>query len=108
MRSDLVEQLRDGLLTLRNSYAGTSYCMRLSGELELGNVASFAAEVTRMEDSGAEEMVVDLSQLEFIDLSGMAALASAAGRFRAAGHHLHLVGEPRRFARQGDRRAPAG
>jgi anti-anti-sigma factor len=103
-----VEQLRDGLLTLRNSYAGTSYCMSLSGELGLANVASFAAEITRMEDSGAAEMVVDVSQLEFIDPSGMAALATAERRFRAAGRDLHLLGEPRRFARHRDRRAPLG
>jgi anti-anti-sigma factor len=96
-----MEQRRDGLLTLRNSFSGTSYCMRLSGELDLENVESFAAEITRMEDSGAEETVVDLSQLEFIDPCGMAALAKAERRFRADGRHLHLLGEPRRFARHG-------
>ena len=72
------------------------------------SVESFAAEITRMEDSGAEETVVDLSQLEFIDPSGMEALADAERRFRADGRRLHLRGEPRRFARHGDRRAPAG
>lgn len=103
-----MERRRDGLLTLLNSYAGSSYCMRLSGELDLESVESFAAEITRMEDSGAEETVVDLSQLEFIDPSGMEALADAERRFRADGRRLHLRGEPRRFARHGDRRAPAG
>ncbi len=53
-----------------------------------------------MEDSGAEETVVDLSRLEFIDPSGMVALAEAERRFRADGRSLHLLGEPRRFARQ--------
>ena len=94
-----MEQRRDGLLTLSNSYAGTSYCLTLSGELDLENVDSFAAEIARMEDSGAEETVVDLSGLEFIDPSGMAALANAAWQFRSVGRHLHLLGEPRRFAR---------
>jgi anti-anti-sigma factor len=103
-----MEHRRDGLLTLRNSYAGTCYCLRLSGELDLENLDSFAAEITRMEDSGAGETVVDLSGLEFIDPSGMAALANAEWRFRAVGRHLHLLGEPRRFARHGIRTPPAG
>ncbi len=92
-----MEQRRDGLLTLRSSYAGSAYRMTLSGELDLENVESFAAEITRMEDSGAVETVIDLSHLEFIDSSGMASLARAGRHFQADGRHLRLLGKPRRF-----------
>ncbi len=93
-----MEQQRDGLLTLRSSYAGSAYRMTLSGELDLENVESFAAEITRMEDSGAVETVIDLSHLEFIEFSGMATLAKAGRRFQADGRHLRLLGKPRRFS----------
>jgi anti-anti-sigma factor len=97
-----MEQRRDGLLTLRSSYAGSAYRMTLSGELDLENVESFAAEITRMEDSGAVDTAIDLSQLEFIDSSGMAALAEAGRRFRADGRDLYIVGKPRRFSAHRD------
>lgn len=93
-----MEQRRDGLLTLRSSYAGSAYRMTLSGELDLENVESLAAEIARMDDSGAVETVIDLSQLEFIDSSGMAALAEAGRRFRADGRQLRILGQPRRFS----------
>lgn len=93
-----MEERRDGLLTLRSSYAGSAYRMTLSGELDLENIKSFAAEITRMEDSGAVETVIDLNQLEFIDSSGMATLAKAGRRFQADGRQLCILGQPRRFS----------
>jgi anti-anti-sigma factor len=94
-----VERQSDGLLALRNSYAGTSYCVTLSGELGHESLGGFRAEMLRMEDSGAEETAVDLSRLDFIDSSGMAALAETGNRFRTHGRHLRLLGRPRRFAK---------
>jgi anti-anti-sigma factor len=93
-----MEERRDGLLTLRSSYAGSAYRLTLSGELGLENAESFTAEITRMEDSGAVETAIDLSQLEFIDSSGMATLADAGRRFRAEGRQLRILGQPRRFS----------
>jgi anti-anti-sigma factor len=93
-----MEERRDGQLTLRSSYAGSAYRVTLSGELDLENVDSFTAEITRMEESGAVETAIDLSQLEFIDSSGMAALAEAGWRFQAYGRHLRILGKPRRFS----------
>lgn len=93
-----MQKRRDGLLTLLSSYAGSAYRLTLSGALDLENVESFAAEITRMEDSGAVETVIDLSHLEFIDSSGMAALAEAGRRFQADGRHLGILGEPRGFS----------
>jgi ABC-type transporter Mla MlaB component len=93
-----MEERRDGLLTLRSSYAGSAYRMTLSGKLELENVECLAAEIARMEDSGAVETAIDLSQLESIDPSGRARLAEAGRRFRADGRDLRLLGQPRRFS----------
>jgi anti-anti-sigma factor len=93
-----VERTSNGLLGLRNSFAGTSYCVTLSGELGVASLGSFSAEMLRMEESGAVETAVDLSHLDFIDSSGMAALAETGKRFRIHGGHLRLLGRPRRFA----------
>jgi ABC-type transporter Mla MlaB component len=95
-----MEHRSDGRLKLRNSFAGDSYCVTVSGRLERPGLVSFAAEITRMEDSGARQTLVDLSQVELIDAGGMAALAEAERRFRATGRQLRLRGEPRRFAHQ--------
>jgi anti-anti-sigma factor len=93
-----VERQSDGLPGLRNSFAWTSYCVTLSGERGLGSLDTFGAEILRMEESGAAETAVDLSRLNFIDSSGMAALAKTGKRFRAHGGHLRVLGRPRRFA----------
>jgi anti-anti-sigma factor len=92
-----VERQNDGPLGLRNSYAGTSYCVTLSGELGRESLGGFHEEMLRMEDSGAQETAVDLSRLDFVDPSGMAALAETGNRFRKHGRHLRLMGRPRRF-----------
>jgi anti-anti-sigma factor len=91
----------DGLLGLRNSFDGTSYCVALSGELGASGLGVFGAEMLRMEESGAVETAVDLSRLDFIDSSGMAALVETGQRFRTHGGYLRLVGGPRRFATTG-------
>ena len=82
---------------LRSSFTGSAYRINLSGELGRENVESFAAELLRMEDSGAVEAVIDLTQVEFIDSSGVAALAESGKRFHAEGRHLRIFGDPRRF-----------
>ena len=93
-----MEQRRDGLLCVRSSYAGSAYRITVSGELDLKSVESFAAELTRMEDSGAVETVIDLGQVEFIDSSGMIAIVQARKRFQGAGRHLRIFGQPTRFS----------
>jgi anti-anti-sigma factor len=92
-----MEQRRDGLLSLRSSFTGSAYRINLSGELDHKNVESFAAELLRMEDSGAVEAVIDLTQVEFIDSSGMTVLVESGKRFHAEGRHLRIFGQPRRF-----------
>ncbi len=92
-----MEQRRDGLLSLRSSFTGSAYRINLSGELGSKNVESFAAELLRMEDSGAVEAVIDLTQVEFIDSSGMTVLVETGKRFHAEGRHLRIFGQPRRL-----------
>ena len=97
MRSDRVEELLDGLLTLRSSFAGSAYWVTLSGELDSESLSSFTTEMARIEGSSALEAVIDLSELDFIDPSGMTALVVARKQFQADGRCLRIIGNPRRF-----------
>lgn len=96
-----MERKSDGLLGLRNSFAGSSYRVTLSGELNASSLDFFGAEMLRMEESGAFETAVDLTRLDFIDQSGMAALAEVGRRFRTHGGELRVLGRPRHFANHG-------
>lgn len=64
--------------------------IRLSGELDLGTVPRLRQEVDGRARAG-QTMVLDLSDLEFIDSMGLAALVRAQHRARARGARLQLV-----------------
>jgi len=66
----------------------------LSGELDVADAADIAAALT-MVAAGAPEIIVDLAGLEFIDSSGVAALARGRKLARHAGGDL-LLAAPRR------------
>lgn len=60
--------------------------IRVTGEVDISNAASVQHVVDEVVSSGVENLVFDLSQLEFIDSSGLAVLLSAA----QAVNHVHL------------------
>jgi anti-anti-sigma factor len=91
------EKRRDGELTVRNSFAGATYRVTLGGELNRLNVACLVEELSRMEESGAAETIVDLSGLNFIDSGGMAALAEASNHFHSNDQSLKFLGTPTLF-----------
>jgi anti-sigma B factor antagonist len=63
-----------GPLTLRISNAPTVTRIEARGELDLSNAQALDIELDRAMDARAERVIVDLSGLEFIDSTGMAAL----------------------------------
>jgi anti-sigma B factor antagonist len=62
----------------------------LRGELDVSDAASVAAALTAVAASG-RQIIVDLAGLEFIDSSGLAALARARKHVRDAGGDLLLA-----------------
>jgi anti-anti-sigma factor len=56
--------------------------LALSGELDLSNADRFSDELARAEDGASppSRIVLDLSELEFIDSTGIALLVSALSR----------------------------
>lgn len=94
------ERRSEGTLMASNSFSGSAYRLTLEGELSFRTLGCLADELSRMETSGATDMSIDVSGLNFIDSPGMAALAEAGNRFLSHQQHLHVHGTPRLFAQR--------
>lgn len=70
----------------------------LRGELDVTEAASVAASLAVAADTG-RDVIVDLEGLEYIDSSGLAALARARQHARRAGFDLLLAAPQRRVLR---------
>jgi anti-sigma B factor antagonist len=71
-----------------------------AGELDLENVDRYCGVIEEAERSDATEIVIDLTELEYIDSSGLAAVLVAGRRSDLDGHRLFVKaghGEVRRL-----------
>lgn len=76
-------------LSMDESTDGDVHRVRLRGELDIASAADVEARLVEIAGSTVE---LDLSQLQFIDARGMAALVSARRRIADAGSDLRIVG----------------
>jgi anti-anti-sigma factor len=60
----------------------------LRGELDIGTLAEAERAIEAAEQAGHEVLVVDLSQLSFLDSSGVRVILLADARARAAGRRV--------------------
>jgi anti-sigma B factor antagonist len=77
MMRDRTEYRAPGSLTIQTERTDNTYVVRISGELDLANCASFDRELRRAEGSDAPRIVVDLDRLEFIDSAGLTMIRRA-------------------------------
>jgi anti-anti-sigma factor len=61
------------------------------GRLDLGTSAAFRADCRELVKNGAQLLVIDMSQVEFLDSSGLGALVGALKTARQAGGDVKLV-----------------
>ena len=61
------------------------------GELDLASAGRLEAEVMRARSTGASRIVLDLSQVDFIDSTGLRVLLSLRNDSKRNGHALLLV-----------------
>jgi anti-sigma B factor antagonist len=66
----------------------------LNGEFDLAGVERFDAELRRLEAESPGVLVVDLTELQFMDSSGLRALVMADHRARRAQRRLAIVPGP--------------
>ena len=83
-----------GALAMSSRREGDEHLIALAGEFDLAHVDEVQRELERVEASGVARIVVDLSQLSFIDSSGVRVLVMAGARSRARAGRLRLVRGP--------------
>jgi anti-sigma B factor antagonist len=87
----VVPALRSGVLEIDTVQGGDDLCLRLSGELDLAFVDRVEEAIRVAEKSTARAIVIDLSELEFLDSAGLAMLLRAHSRSREDGQTLSFV-----------------
>jgi anti-anti-sigma factor len=70
---------------------GTLCLVRVHGEIDLSNAHEVSSEIGLVMGQDARWLVVDLSNITYLDSSGVALLLRLAERLRARRRHLHLV-----------------
>ena len=79
-----------GELKVVVSGSDSSYEVRLLGELDMSTATQLRDELTRVTSDGARHVVVDLSDLAFIDSTGLSVLIGGLKRLRQDGGDMAL------------------
>jgi anti-anti-sigma factor len=83
-----------GELGIETRVEGDVCHMELSGEFDLAAIERFERAIAAAEADRPNAIVVDLSELQFMDSSGLRSLVSADGRAQKKGHRLAIVPGP--------------
>ena len=70
---------------------GRAIVLAAGGELDLVSATALERELERVSESGADFVIVDLRELEFLDSSGLSVLVRANQRAQDAGRSFALV-----------------
>ena len=77
-------------LTTARTFAGAM----LAGQLDITGCEILEAALSRLESTGSDRFVVDLSRLSFLDCAGLETLLAFDERCRAGGRTLALIPGP--------------
>jgi len=80
-------------LTIHGDRDGDAVVLTLHGELDMQTVPRLRDELARALETDAGAILVDLTDVAFIDSTGLAALLNALRRLTRAGRRLLLVAE---------------
>jgi len=69
-----------------------SVCLQLNGHLDADGAPTLAEELQLLLDSGARNVVLDLSGVPFMNSMGVGCIIAAVGDFRSAGGELAVTG----------------
>lgn len=79
-------------------FSGRGLVVRLEGDLDIYSTREFSDHLRRAE-LGTNDLIVDLSRLNFIDCAGLHQLVEAGQRARSKGGRFRLVKGPERVHR---------
>ena len=82
---------QDRVFQLRSARDGDAVRVSLSGELDVASAGKLDEAIRQAEESDARAIVVDLSDLEFTDSTGLSVLLGAYNRNREEGRGLTFV-----------------
>jgi anti-sigma B factor antagonist len=79
-------------LTLSETPIETDGCsLAVGGELDIATASQFRTSIGALLGTGCRHVVVDLSEVTFVDSSGLGALVWAAHRMRSAGGEFSVA-----------------
>ncbi len=87
--------VRTEILQIQSARSGSDHVVELAGELDLAGSANVSEELRRVEATDAQEIVLDVSKLTFIDAAGIRVLLEAGARSRSDSGRLRVT-QPRR------------
>ncbi len=90
---------RFGYLEIRAERDDDEHVIALTGELDLDGAERVEQELLRAEATDARRIVLDLSDLRFIDSTGIRLILAADARSRADGDRLVLIRGPQAVQR---------
>ena len=90
MSSGNAAGVNPGELLVSVSGAEQAYEVRLLGELDMSTAPQLRDELLRLASDGAREVTVDLSELQFMDSTGLSVLITGLKRLRERGGDLAL------------------
>ncbi len=82
------------ILTLTSARAGDAHTLCLFGELDIAGTGRVEDELMRIEATDAPSIVLDLSGLAYLDLSGVRLVLDAEARSRTTPGRLKLLRGP--------------
>ena len=83
--------IENWVLTARSVRDGKTHLLKLSGELDLVSYEALDHELRRIEATDASTIVIDLSELAFLDAVGIRLLVEADARSRSDSRRLRLI-----------------
>lgn len=83
----------DGTLVVRTAQNGETHVISFCGELDLANAGTAKTALEAALGDDGTQVVVDMSELEFIDSTGIALLVAALGR-NEGGDRVRFVLSP--------------
>ncbi len=98
-RSRLHDTLAAGQLTIRSERQGSTHVVAVVGELDLVTVQRVDDELRAVEATDAQQIILDLAGLTFIDSSGVHLIARAEERCRTTAKRLVLRPGPPQIQR---------
>lgn len=84
-------EMEPGRFAVNTVRSGTDELVQLSGEMDLSVIGSVDREMCRAEAGDASRIVLDLSELEFLDAAGIRLLLHLNTRSRSNGGRLCIT-----------------